>query len=1227
MACSQQILTKYVLFTMLFLFSRVTTAGQLPDEKGFTRYSTADGLSDNDVTGVTQDATGYIWLPTASGLNRFDGSRFIQYHSTADPQSPASENFSGLKWLDNERIAFFTTGLHIINTRTGERKNLFVPWHDKLYQYKFNTLPDTEGDVEGNTFILNRSGFYHFDKNYRLVYRFDFYTEKEVPSSYFVFGRELLKLDKNRLLINSADGYYIYYKDKKELRKLNQGDEPLLRGLQDHDINYQRLFQVSPGCLLVIRQNSDSVYYLDFNRKKRTITKSPVFFTKEVLAWRSKLCKSNDSVFYLTAFVSGFYRLVINSETGTAKVEAEKQFSSTMCYSLLTDRDNVLWVATNKGLYRQDWGRSLVETSYLPSGIQKEFPNIRISAVAAGTRKIYAGSFSKAGILVFDKKTFRFERQFLIKNDEKTAGVNKVFRILPVGHDEIFLGTDGYLLLYNERTGKETWLHAEGWENTWVNDLFKDSKNNVWVSTKNLFRYHIGKREFAMIPLAQPVPTFPSALREDTAGNIWVAAQGISRYNISENNFDFRIDSFPYISFPDKKTTAMVIDRQNRIWFGCVDNGLICYDISSKKYLQFTRSNGLPDNNISSLLITGNKLWIACYSGLACLDLSYMQIRSFGKNDGLPVMPVVNGGTLYYDSSQQKLYLAFLHAISRFNPFEMLMPRKQPSVFIENIDIAGGKSFFLPSGYIKTSWKENNLRISIGSINFNDGESQAYAYRIIKPGDTAWQQLGNQPSFNISNLPPGKHRILVKILSLQNRWPDQVKEILVEASTPFWQKTWFRIMSVFFLLILVFLFIQWRIYKTKKKEMQKTQVEKLKAEDYRNKYELEQITHYFSSSLSAKKTAEDVLWDVAKNLIARLNYVDCMIYLWNDDKTKMIQKAAYGLKGKPELLAEQVFDVKPGQGVVGYVMHTKKPVLIRDTRVDKRYRVDEARRLSEICVPIIHNDELLGIIDSEHPELSYYTERDLKILTTIAMLIGNKIKQLESEQSLEVKEKELSNINEQLAEAKLSALQAQMNPHFVFNALNSIKRMILEDDNEKASRYLSKFALMIRMTLTHSGEAFVTLAENIAYLKNYLGMEQLRFDDSFSWDISVAANIDQEETLIPSLMIQPLVENAIWHGLLQSTEEKKLTVKFMQDKNRITCIIEDNGIGIRRSEQLKKINKSNHRSVGLENLKKRIRILNEKFAAVCSLDIIDLKEAGLTGSGTRVTLAFSIINN
>jgi putative methionine-R-sulfoxide reductase with GAF domain len=467
----------------------------------------------------------------------------------------------------------------------------------------------------------------------------------------------------------------------------------------------------------------------------------------------------------------------------------------------------------------------------------------------------------------------------------------------------------------------------------------------------------------------------------------------------------------------------------------------------------------------------------------------------------------------------------------------------------------------------------------------------------------------------------------VKLFSASNRWPEQIKEFEVVILPPVWRRIWFIATAFGLVLLSIYLLFRWRTGVIRKKEQAKTHIQTLKAEEYKNQFELEQISNYFSFSLAGKKNVDDVLWDVAKNLIGRMNYLDCMIYLWDHDKTKMVQKASYGPKGNPQAITSKIFDVLPGQGIVGHVIKSKEPILICDTRLDARYRVDDISRLSELCVPIIHNNELIGIIDSEHPEANHFKERDIQILTTIATLVGNKIKQIESEQSLEIKQREIASVNQQLAEAQLSALQTQMNPHFIFNSLNSIKGMILNNEQQKASRYLSKFAQMIRITLNQSKEVFTTLYENLEHLENYLMMEKLRFDDSFTYKVTVDERIDKEETLIPTLMIQPLSENAIWHGLMCKEGPKNLSIGFCLIGETINCIIEDNGIGIRRSEELNRLKNPSHQSVGLGNLHNRIKIMNEKYDTGCTLQITDLHDVDRSKTGTRAVLRFNIMTN
>ncbi|WP_431210885.1 histidine kinase [Puia sp. P3] len=435
---------------------------------------------------------------------------------------------------------------------------------------------------------------------------------------------------------------------------------------------------------------------------------------------------------------------------------------------------------------------------------------------------------------------------------------------------------------------------------------------------------------------------------------------------------------------------------------------------------------------------------------------------------------------------ENKMYIGARHRLISFVPDLGLSHKVAPALFVEKMQVRD--SLIVPTEKeIRLAYNQNNMSIHFNTVNFNDPEENRYAWRMMHGSDTAWEDLNTQNLITLTSLHWGMHPIQIKLYSANNHWPQQVRSLHIYIKPPYWKTTWFIVLLVAGVTGVIILVYKTRVNSVRRKEREYSQVQQLIAEEYKNRLELEQIINYFSSSLTDKTDITDVLWDVMDNLISRLGYVDCIIYLWNADKTKMVQRAAYGPKGTPALLATQSFDVYPGQGLVGYVMQTREPIVVADTRKDRRYRVDNIPGLSEITVPIMHNEELIGVLDSEHPVADYFKERDMKILITIAALVGAKIKQIESEQSLESHQREITVINQQLAEAQLSALQTQMNPHFIFNCLNSIKGMILNDERQKASRYLSKFANMIRTTLNQSKEIFTTLYENIEHLGELSG--------------------------------------------------------------------------------------------------------------------------------------------
>ncbi len=198
----------------------------------------------------------------------------------------------------------------------------------------------------------------------------------------------------------------------------------------------------------------------------------------------------------------------------------------------------------------------------------------------------------------------------------------------------------------------------------------------------------------------------------------------------------------------------------------------------------------------------------------------------------------------------------------------------------------------------------------------------------------------------------------------------------------------------------------------------------------------------------------------------------------------------------------------------------------------------------------------------------------------------------------------------------LKSLRSQMNPHFIFNALNSVNTYISKSDERSANRYLSDFSTLMRAVLENSEEDFIPLSKEIELLELYTKLEHSRFSDKFDYEINVDAEIDVDAYQIPPMLLQPYIENAIWHGLRYKEEKGFLHINLhRKDANSIEIMIEDNGIGRSKSAELKTQNQKKQKSKGMGNIKKRIAILNEMYKDKVDVVISNLEN---NGSGTKV---------
>ena len=231
--------------------------------------------------------------------------------------------------------------------------------------------------------------------------------------------------------------------------------------------------------------------------------------------------------------------------------------------------------------------------------------------------------------------------------------------------------------------------------------------------------------------------------------------------------------------------------------------------------------------------------------------------------------------------------------------------------------------------------------------------------------------------------------------------------------------------------------------------------------------------------------------------------------------------------------------------------------------------------------------------------------------------------------ALQRKNDKLENMHRQaelhhhISELEMQALRAQMNPHFIFNCLNSINRFILKNDTEAASNYLTKFSRLIRMALTHSKQTVISLEDELEMVELYLDMERLRFKNAFDYNILVKTPIDTGNVFVPPMLLQPFAENAIWHGLMHKEERGHLDIELSVAKKTLTCTITDDGVGRKKAAEINSKSAEKKKSMGIQITAKRLALLNKDSSEPVFFNVEDLVDNEGRPGGTKVVLKVS----
>ena len=223
------------------------------------------------------------------------------------------------------------------------------------------------------------------------------------------------------------------------------------------------------------------------------------------------------------------------------------------------------------------------------------------------------------------------------------------------------------------------------------------------------------------------------------------------------------------------------------------------------------------------------------------------------------------------------------------------------------------------------------------------------------------------------------------------------------------------------------------------------------------------------------------------------------------------------------------------------------------------------------------------------------------------------------------KESEKSETVRKIAELEQMALRSQMNPHFIFNCLNSIQEYVLYKDVLGVNEFITKFSNLIRKTLHISNQPFISLEEEIEYISTYLDLEKKRFENKFIYEIAIGEEVDIYRCVIPPMILQPYLENAIRHGIgLRPDKSGRISVRMSYGEGALICVVEDNGIGRKQAAKFKSVNAINYQSFGMRLVERRLAMLNQDGKGGVVITIDDLEDGSGRALGTRITLQFPL---
>lgn len=777
----------------------------------FQKISIEEGLSQSVVTAMVQDRTGFLWLGTTNGLNRYDGYNFTIFNPDPADEGSLSDGWVKSLYADADGSIWVGTGqggLNHYDPRTGRFTRFQHDASDKasLTDGGVNAILR---DRDSNLWVGTEGGLNRLDASTGTFVHF-LNDERDLTSISNNTITALLEDSAGQLWVGTNKGLNLYHPAN--------GAFSHYMSLADHPAT------LSHDRVASIVQDSQGGLWVGTAKGLNRFNPESDGFTRYLASPIDKNSLISDAINTLLVDRSGI--LWIGSNTGLDRFDpAVAQFrhfrpnalvpgslSADVVYSILQDREGVLWFGTWGG------GVSKYDTFQNQFGLYANDPENPDGLSGGGIFPMFADSDGivwvgayQQGLQRFDPATGKVTHFIDNPNDPDSLGGDSVWSILRDRQGVLWLGIDGALVQLDEGSGKFIHHKLDKPDPTnptpnSVRAIYEDRAGRLWIgASQGLYQYHRGTGKFAAYgspnETEDKTPSSISHIAGDRLDNLWISTQGMGVYYLDTFRGSFsRIahENGQTGGLPDNIVLWHYTDPQDMLWIATAGNGVAKYDPKAQAFTAYTEKQGLANNFVYCIIPDDHgNLWMTTNRGISRLDPAQETFVNYIVEDGLQSNEFNSFACAH--GADGSLYVGGLNGFNRFFPQDLAASLYRPPIVLTSFVPEGSApSVQAPAVQDVTLHAPNNsFAFEFSSLSFSQPQRTQYSY-MLDGFDTGWNVLGTKRDSRYTNLPGGTYSLRLKATNRDGTWAESITPIHLTIIPPFWQTSWFAALSVFF---------------------------------------------------------------------------------------------------------------------------------------------------------------------------------------------------------------------------------------------------------------------------------------------------------------------------------------------------------------------------------------------------------------------------------------------